>query len=212
MEVSVALYFMILLIGLAFIVLFGGLSLLRREGLSARFAIEALIFTGIVSGLVASLDLKIHPVLFLFLLYLVTMRVRLLVEIGTFFAKRGDFKKAERIYQFAARAWPDQTSSFVIQVNYGTLLLQTERLEEAVTMLKGVIEKSDSGFLGVKYESAAHYNLAVAYMRQNKPAQAVREFNSVLDTWPSSEFARQAAAALKRHQHKSTSDSENPEE
>jgi tetratricopeptide (TPR) repeat protein len=207
-----ALHFMILLIGLAYIVLFGGLSLLRREGLSSRFAIEALIFTGLVSGLVASLGIKVHPVLFLFILYLVTMRVRLLVEIGTLFAKRGQFKPAERFYQFATHLWPDQTSSFVIQVNYGTLLMQTGRLEEAITMLTGVLEQSESGYLGVKYESAAHYNLAVAYLRQDKPAQAVREFNSVIDTWPSSEFARQATAALKRHQRKSASDSKNPEE
>jgi tetratricopeptide (TPR) repeat protein len=206
-----ALHLMILLVGFAFIVLFGGLSLLRREGLSTRFAIEALIFTGLASGLVALLGIKLHPVLFLFILYLITMRVRILVEIGTLFARRGQLKQAERIYQFATQMWPDQTCSFVIQVNYGTLLLQTGRLDEAITMLKGVTEKSDSGFLGVKYESAAHYNLGVAYLRQNKQAQAVREFNSVLDTWPSSEFARQASAALKRHQRKSTSDSENPE-
>jgi tetratricopeptide (TPR) repeat protein len=206
-----ALHFMILLIGFAFIVLFGGLTLLRREGLSARFAIEALIFTGLASGLVAFLGFKVHPVLFLFTLYLVTMRVRLLVEIGTLFARRGRFKQAERIYQFAAQVWPDQTCSFVIQVNYGTMLLQAGRLEEAITMLKSVTEKSDSGFLGVKYESAAHYNLAVAYMRQNKQAQAVREFNSVLDTWPASEFAHKASAALERHQRKNTSDPENLE-
>ena len=203
------LHFTILLIGFAYVVLFGGLSLLRREGLSTRFAIESLIFTGLASGMIALMDVNVQPVLFLFFIYLITMRVRLLVEIGTLFAKKGQFKQAERIYQFAMHVWPDQTCTFVIQVNYGTMLSQARRLDEAISMLNSVIEKSNSGFLGVKYESAAHYNLAVAYMRQDKQAQAVREFNAVLDTWPASEFAKKASAALERHQRKSTSNPKN---
>jgi len=195
---------LLLFVGFAYIILFGGISLLRREGLSLRFAIEGVVFTGLVSGLAALTSFSVHPVFFLLFLYLITMRVRLLVDIGTIFAKRGRFSQAERIYQLAVRLWPDQTGSLVLQVNRGTALLQSGKLDEAIVMLNGVLEKSGQGFLGVKYESAAHYNLAVAYLRQKHDAQAVREFNAVLDTWPASEYAHRAVAALEKQRHKDT--------
>jgi len=194
-----------LLVGFAYVVLVGGLSLFRREGLSMRFAIEAVILTGLASGLVALVGTYVHPVLFLLVLYLITMRVRLLVDIGTSLAKSGRLSQAESVYQLAARLWPDQTGLLVLQVNRGTALMQAGRLDEAIAMLKGVLEKSEQGYLGVKYEAAAHYNLGVAYLRKNQNALAVIEFNAVLDTWPASEYARRAAAALKKH-HNSTAE------
>ena len=195
---------MILLVAFAYIVLVGGLSLLRREGLSVRFAVEALVITFLAVGLVVLTGFYIHPVFFLLFLYLITMRVRLLVDIGTAFAKRGRFSQAERVYEFAAHLWPDQASLLVLQVNRGTALLQAGKLDEAIAMFDGVLLKSGQGYLGIKYESAAHYNLGVAYLRQNKEALAVREFNLVLETWPVSEYARYAATALERHRKKST--------
>lgn len=198
-EVSVSSYFILLLIGFVYIVIFGGLSLLRREGLSVRFAIEALVITGIVCGLSVLTGLSIHPVLLLLILYLVTMRVRLLVDIGTFFARRRNLTYAERIYQLAGRIWPDQAGSIILQVNRGTALLQAGKMDEAIAIFNRVLEKSGRGYLGVKYEVAAHYNLAVAYLRHGKEAQATIEFNAVLDTWPASEFARRAASALEQH-------------
>jgi tetratricopeptide (TPR) repeat protein len=202
MEVHVSLPVLLLLVGFAYIILFGGLALLRREGLSLRFAIEALVITGLVSGLAALTSLSVHPVFFLLLLYLITMRVRLLVDVGTFLARRGRFSQAERVYQLATRLRPDQTGSLVIQVNRGTALLQSGKPDEAIAVLNGVLEKSGQGYLGVKYEVATHYNLAVAYLRKNKEAQAIIEFNAVLDTWPASEYARHAAQALEQLRHK----------
>ncbi len=203
---------LLLVIGFVYVLIWGGLSLLRREGLSIRFAFESVGITLLVSGLVALTGFSVHPALFLLVLYLVTMRVRLLVDIGTVFAKSGRFSQAERIYQLAARLWPDQTGHLVIQVNHGTVLLQAGKLDEATAMLKGVLEKSGQGFLGVKYESAAHYNLGVAYLRQNKEAQATIEFNAVLDTWPASEYARRAASALEQHRRKNALPSDEKEE
>jgi tetratricopeptide (TPR) repeat protein len=207
MEVHVSLPVLLLLVGFAYIILFGGLALLRREGLSLRFAIEALVITGLFSGLAALTGISVHPVFFLLFLYLVTMRVRLLVDIGTFLARRGRFSQAERVYQLAARLWPDQTGSLVIQVNRGTAFLQSGKLDEAIAVLNSVLEKSGQGYLGVKYEVAAHYNLAVAYLRKNKEAQAIIEFNAVLDTWPASEYARRAAQALEQLHHKNNPES-----
>ncbi len=75
---------LMLLLGLVYVVIFGGLSLMRREGLSLRFALETVIITLLASALSALAGINIQPVLFFLFLYFVTMRVRLLSDIGTF--------------------------------------------------------------------------------------------------------------------------------
>lgn len=76
----------LLLEGLLFVVVFGALSLFRREGLSVQFAFEAI---ALAAGLAAFTPLAVNPILFLIILYLATLRVRLLVDLGTLFAQRG---------------------------------------------------------------------------------------------------------------------------
>ncbi|MHB8776708.1 MAG: tetratricopeptide repeat protein [Anaerolineales bacterium] len=190
---------MLLLIGCAYVVFVNGLSWLRREGLSLRLTLETIIFTGLVSGLAALTGFSVHPVLFLLALYLVTMRVRLLVDAGTTLARRGRLSLAERLYQFATRLWPDETGKLVVLVNQGTAFVQQGRLDEAIAAFHSVLEKSNQGYLGVKYESAAHYNLGVAYLRKNMDARASIAFNATIDTWPASEYARRAEVALEKH-------------
>ncbi|MCJ7433084.1 MAG: tetratricopeptide repeat protein [Anaerolineales bacterium] len=192
----------LLLVGCAYVVFVNGLSWLRREGLSLQLTLETIIFTGLVSGLTALTDFNVHPVLFLLVLYLVTMRVRLLVDAGTVLARSGRLSLAERLYQFAMRLWPDETGKLVILVNQSTALVQQGRLDEAIAVFRSVLEKSNQGYLGVKYESAAHYNLGVAYLRKNLEAPAAVEFNAVLDTWPASEYARRATSALEQRRRK----------
>ncbi len=193
---------LLLLEGLLFIVLFGGLSWLRREGLSGRFAVEALILTLIGGGLTALTNFPTHPVAFLFVLYLVTMRARLLVDVGNLLAQRGQFAQADRLYTLAMRLWPDSASRLIVQVNQGVSCLQQGTLDEAIAVFKDVLQKAGQGYLGVRYEAAAHYNLGVAYRRKAMEAQATAEFNAVLDTWPVSEYARSARAALQHGRHK----------
>jgi tetratricopeptide (TPR) repeat protein len=194
-----------LLVGLSYVLLFGGLSLLRREGLSVQFAVEAVIFTLVVAGLSALTGAAVSPILFLLLLYLLTMRVRLLVDLGNLLARRGNFAPAASVYRLAARLWPDDAARLLVQINQGVLDLQTGRLDEAVAAFKAVLAEAKGGYLGVKHECASHYNLAVAYQRQGQDAQAVLEFNAVLETWPASEYARYAAIALERRQKGMTS-------
>jgi tetratricopeptide (TPR) repeat protein len=189
-------------IGLAYIVLFGGLALLRREGLSTRLAIESLLITGLGSGLTALTGWEIHPVLFLLILYLITTRTRILVDLGSALAKSGRFSQAESLYQLAIRLWPDQIGKIIVKINQGTALLQQGHLDEAVQTFKNILEKSNQDYLGVKYEVATHYNLGVAYLRKNLDALATVEFNTVLDTWPASEFAHRASSALEQHRRK----------
>lgn len=204
-----SLYLLIGLIGLLYIVVFGVMALLRREGLSIRFAVEAVCLTAIVVILVWLTPIQIHPVLFLLVLYLVTFRVRILVDLANIFARRGNYIQAERIYDLATRVGPDQTSNLIIKVNHAILLLFKNQLNESITMFTDVLSQANQGYLGVKYEAAAHFNLGVAYLRNNNNAMATVEFNSVLDTWPASLYARRAQEALDRQRAKNTIKDEN---
>src|SRR4030042_2617504 len=96
-----SLYLMISLIGVLYIVVFGGLGIFRREGLSIRFAVELVCVTAIAVILVVLLRIQIHPVLFLIVLYLITLRVRILVDLANFFARRENNIRAESIYNLA---------------------------------------------------------------------------------------------------------------
>jgi tetratricopeptide (TPR) repeat protein len=201
LEVIVNLPLLLLLEGLLFIVVFGALSLFRREGLSVQFAIEATAITLVAVALTAFTPFAVSPILLLIVIYLVTMRVRLLVDLGTFFAQRGQFAQADRIFTLALRLWPDHAGRLIVEVNQGAACLQRNALDQAIS-IKSVLEKAGQGYLGVKYESAAHYNLGVAYRRKNMEAQAIAEFNAVLDTWPASVYARRAEIALAQGRHK----------
>lgn len=192
----------LLLEGLLFAAVVGALSLFRREGLSVQFAAEVTAITLIASALTAFTAYAVNPLLLLMIIYVVTMRVRLLVDLGTLLARRGQFAQADRIYALALRLWPDHSSRLIVRVNQGAALLQRNLLDEAITMFKSVLEQAHQGYLGVKYESAAHYNLGVAYRRKKMEAQATAEFNAVLDTWPASIYARHAAAALEQGRRK----------
>jgi tetratricopeptide (TPR) repeat protein len=195
----------LLLEGFSFVVLFGVVSLLKREGLSRRFALEAVILTLLVSGATFLAGVQTHPVLFLVILYLFTMRVRLLVDVGNIFATRTQFDLADKFYALAANLWPDETNRLILKVNQATSLLQRQELDEAIAAFREVIEQAKTGYLGVKYEAAARYNLGVAYLRKNMVADATIAFNAVVDTWPASEYARRAETALEKQRRKQTS-------
>lgn len=193
---------LILLLGLTYIIIFGGLSLMRREGLSLRFAMEAVSLTLIASALSALLTISVHPVIFFVLLYLLTMRVRLLSDVGTFFARRANFAMADRLYNLALHLWPDAASRLIVKINQATALLQRNQLDQAITLFNEVLLGAKEGYLSIKYESATYYNLGVAYQRKGLEGQAIKAFNTVLDTWPSSIYAQGAMQALKRRRHK----------
>ena len=193
---------MILLEGLIFVAVVGALSLFRREGLSLQFALEAMAVMAILGGLAALTSWQVSPLLALVLVYLVTMRVRLLVDLGTLLSELGRFAPADRCFALAKRLGPDSTGRLMIKVNQGVACLQRKSLDEAITIFKSVLDQTGQGYLGVKYESAAHYNLGVAYRRKNLEAQAIAEFNAVLDTWPASVYARHAQIALEQSRHK----------
>ncbi len=186
----------IVLVGLLYIVFFGGLSLLRREGLSLRFALESLLITG-VAALISLAGYTIHPALFLLILYVLTMRGRILTEAANILAKQGKFDAADRLYAWALRLWPDPSTRHIIHINQATSLIKRGDLDRAIEQLLAVL--GDPEYLGVKYEAAAHYNLGIAYLRKEMHARAVVELNAAIDVWPVSEYARYARIVLKKH-------------
>ncbi len=167
-----------------------------------RFALESVAITLIISGLAAILGYPVNPVVFLIFLYLLTMRVRLLIDLANIFAKQGRYNQAERIYGIASHLWPDITGNLSLKVNQATLLLQENKLNELIALFMDVLTQAGQGYLGVKYEAAAHYNLGVAYLRNNMDARVAAEFNAAIDTWPMSVYARRAEEALEKRRRK----------
>lgn len=191
----------LLITGFVYILFLGGMALLRREGLSATVAVQSLAITLVAGGFVYLTGYAIHPVLLLIVLYLVSMRSRLLADLGNLFAQRKDFGLAERCYALALSLLPDPSSRLVVMINQGTSLVQKGELEQAIQTFQEVIRRKAEGHLGMKYEAAAHYNLGVAYLRKGMDAQARVEFNMVIETLPASDFARRAEDALNRKRH-----------
>jgi len=190
-------HLLILLLSLVFILVFGGLPVLRREGLSLQLAVEVLVLTGLGIGASMLIGFRLDPILFFIFLYLIVMRCRLLIDLGNLLSTRGRHQLALSVYRLAMRLGPDFPVRLTALISYGAVLVRVGALEEAVRILEAVLEKGREG-LQLKSESACHYNLGVAYMRLGRESRAVREFNETIDAWPLSPYAQGARAALER--------------
>ena len=190
-------HLLILLVSLVFILVFGGLPVLRREGLSLRLAVEVLVLTGLGIGASLLIGFRLDPILFFIFLYLIVMRCRLLIDLGNLLSTRGRHQLALSVYRLAMRLEPDFPVRLTALISYGAVLVRVGALEEAIRILEAVLEKGKER-LQLKHESACHYNLGVAYMRLGRESRAVREFNETIDTWPLSPYAQGARAALER--------------
>jgi tetratricopeptide (TPR) repeat protein len=186
------------MVGLLYTLLAGGLALLRREGLSLRLAVETLVLTGITVMATSLWGVACNPVVFLALLYVITMRTRLLVDLGNALARSGRHAAASALYGVALRLWPDQAGHAIVRINQGVLALQQGRLDAAIETLQQVLSESPHSSWGLKQECGCHYNLGVAYQRKGIKSQAQAEFTRVLDAWPTSLYARRATTALQR--------------
>ena len=195
---------LILLVGLLYLLGFGGLSFLRRQGLSARFAIEGLIIAAI-GVLLPLASVPVHPVLFLVVIYLVTMRVRLLVDLGNWFASRGQYEQALGLYRFSLRLGPDAVSHQIVLINRGVTQLRMQEPEAAYATLTEALTEEEVQ-PGAKYLAAGHYNLGLACRRTGREAEAIRHLNRAIDTLPTSIYAHGARQALKRQRAPETSD------
>lgn len=192
----------ILLVGFVFVVFFGGLSLLRREALSMRFAVEAIIITVAVSAFAYISGVPIHPVLFLLTLYVITTRVRLLVDLGNSMARRGRYELAEQIYDWALNLFPDPACRLIVELNQGALMIHKGEVDAAIEKFKRILQQKEEGYLGLKNETACHYNLGVAYERQHNITKALNEYREILEIWPASEYGRLATVIIERERKK----------
>ncbi len=201
-------YVMILMIGIGYIVIFGGLSLIRREGLSTQFAVEVLTFTTLVIMVAWLTNTTVHPVLFLVVVYLFSMRGRLLVDLATLLSNRGRQRDAMRLLELAQRTFPDRTTRLVILVNMGIVQLRRKNPQSSQELFESVLKEAEAGGLGIKYEAACRYNLGVALQELDKEAQAVRQYNEAISLLPSSIYARAASIALEKRKGKKDASSE----
>ncbi len=186
---------LILLVGLLYILGFGALSFMRRQGLSIRFAVEGLIVTAVGAAL-AFASVPIHPILFLLVLYLVTMRVRLLVDLGNWLTSRKQHDRALGLYQFALRLGPDEVGRQIALINRGVTQLRLQEPEMARLTLEEALT-DEQARPGAKYLAAGYYNLGLACRRTGREAEAIRHFNEAIDALPTSIYAHAARQALK---------------
>jgi len=130
---------LLVLVGLFYILIVGGISLLRREGLSGQFALEALAIIALAILIGAAIGTTVDPILLFILLYLVTMRTRLLTDLANLLFKRRGYAAAERLYRLALRLLPDRTGRFVALTNWGVARLQSGDIEGAIRTLNDVL-------------------------------------------------------------------------
>ncbi len=186
-------WLLLLLVGLIYTLIFRLLGFLRREKFSLRFILEAMGMTLLVVAL-SLLGFRLNPILFLLLLYLVTMRTRVLVDIANMAARRR-VSLAEQFYRLARRLWPDESGRLIIGMNEGAILTLAGRVSEAIPIMEKVLETEG---LPPKYAAATHYNLGVAYHKAGEDGQLIiGHLNAAIEAMPNSVYARSAQKLLR---------------
>ncbi|HUV88778.1 MAG TPA: tetratricopeptide repeat protein [Anaerolineae bacterium] len=171
---------------------------MRRQGLSTRFAVEGLIVTA--AGVALTLvPVPVHPALFLIVIYVITMRVRLLVDLGNGFTSRRQYSRALDLYQFALRLGADAVSRQIVLINRGVTQLRMQEPEVAYLTLEEALANQKLQ-PGAKYLAAGYYNLGLACRRTGREAEAIRRFNEAVDALPVSIYAHAARQELKKRQ------------
>ncbi len=186
----------ILVTGLVFILAFGGLSYIRGYGLSGQLALEGLALTAIFALLAWATNISLNPIVFLIILYLVSMRARILVDAGNFFLNAGRIPTAISLYRLALRLWPDPASRCIANINIGVAKIRSGAFQEAIAILEEILEKYKEN-IGFRNEAACLFNLGLAYRRLGQEDKAVRCLREALDLYPDSLYGRRARQLLK---------------
>lgn len=187
------------LVGVLYTVFFSALSYMRQEGISSRFIVESLVVTAVLTaGAVFTGASLYYPVAALVVLYVVTMRCRLILDLANTLARRGRLLAAERLYALARSLFPDDLTRALEGINRGTAWLLYGEPAQAQALIEGAFANFD-GQLPAKYEAAARYNLGVAYRRQGQEDQARQEFQQVTGLVPeNTTYHVRAQRALER--------------
>jgi len=189
-------YLVLVFIGLCYILVFGGLSLVRREGLSNRFAFEVLGLIAVVVLPSWALGIQVSPVLFLVLIYLVSMRVRILIDLANTLTALGRFELALPLYRLAPRLWPDASCRRLALINLGVAHLRMDSNREAARLLEEAMGV-EGARMSPKHKAALHYNLGLAYKRLGERGKAMRHLSQAMEAWPGSIYAQHAQRLLK---------------
>jgi tetratricopeptide (TPR) repeat protein len=191
-------YLLLLLIACLFVLMFGALGYIRREGLSTQFALETVGLTVLMVGGSWLLGVHLSPFVLLIVLYLVTMRSRLMVDLANLLTRQRRYSLAFKLYDLSLRWWPDDASRLIVLANRGAAELYSGQVEAAIRTFEGVLEREERPRLGLKYEAASRYNLGYAYEQHGEDAKAVVQYNEAIDLLPGSLYAKAAQSALKR--------------
>jgi tetratricopeptide (TPR) repeat protein len=189
---------LIVFLGLVYVVVFGVMGLLQREGLSTQFTLEGLLLTLLAAAGSFLTGESVNPILFVVFLYLVTMRARLVVDLAHLLSARGRQGNAISMLQVALRLFPDRTARLITYVNMGVVQLRRENPESAKQLLEMALKEGESGGLGYRYGAAGHYNLGLALMQLGQESKAVAHFKEAVESFPGSPYARAAERALAR--------------
>jgi tetratricopeptide (TPR) repeat protein len=162
--------------------------------------------TAVLVGITYLIKKPLSPFLFLILLYLITMRSRLMVDVANLFAERGRYKTAFSLYQLSLAWWPDASARLIVLTNRGAAELHSGQIEAAIQTLEGVLAEQNQPRLGIKYEAASRYNLGLAYEKKGERAKAVEQLRQVVDLLPGSPYGQAAMAALQRWKEISSKD------
>lgn len=185
------------LTGLLFILVFGGLSAVRGQKLSLQFALEGLALIGIATALIFLAGIPVNPVLFLAVIYLITMRTRWLIDLGNFLSQRRQHGVAQRAFSLAQRLWPDPVGRMLARIGSGVAHLKAGDPEHAIGVLQETLGEMPEG-IGSRYEASCRYNLGLAYRRTGREKEANLEFRRVLAVDQNSLFAIAARTALRQ--------------
>ena len=189
-------YLVLLFVLLLFVLLFGVASMLRREPISGRWAIEVLLSGGVILAAARIAQAPPPPVLFFMALYLLTMRARLLIDAGNTLASKGRLAFASRLYALALRVATSPVESLMVLANQGIALLQAGHLSTGIAALESVLSSRTP--LGARLEAACRCNLGLAYLREGQVGRGRALLHETVDLAPGSVFASRALLALQR--------------
>ena len=189
---------LLLLVACLFVLAYGALGYMRREGLSVQLAVETAVLTAILVGGSWLIGVQLNPWVFLAVLWLVTRRASIIVDLANTLARRDRNEMALRLYDLALALWPDTAMRYNILSNRGAALLRSGQVDAAISTLEGVLAAGESSHLAIKIESMVRYNLGYAYELKGEDALSVTQYNQAIDVLPGSLYARAAQSALKR--------------
>ncbi len=184
----------ILLAGILYIALFEALFYMRQQGMSVRFAIEGLVITA-TSAAASFYFFPVNLGIFLAAIYLITMRVRLLTDLGNWFIRRGNCRRGIGLLDFSLRLFPDQAGRRAALINRGMAEIAVKDCQAAYKTIKNALALGEIR-RGALYEAAGYYNLGIACRRTGRDSEAVECFREAIGVMPNSIYAFAAERAL----------------